>query len=370
MKNVCFTIRNIDCGGGTERVGLRLANALADVGYSVWMVSYDAKHGRPFFPCDPRVKLWTILSHGGLERKMRWHFWYGAWRFRRFLKHNHIDVVIDIDTFNALWTAPAVRGLGIRWISWDHFNLDYCRGSLRERALDLVRREAYRLVLISKADRDSYIGRIAFPVGKIAQIYNPLSFEVGHPIDHYGQRRVTAIGRIAPQKGFDLLLRAWLLVEREVQDWTLEIVCGYGDWKALQREAKAMGCHNVICSPPTADVAGKLAETAIFALSSRFEGFGLVITEAMACSVPTVSFACPQGPAEIIANGVDGLLVEPENIGQFAEKLLLLMADDNLRVRMGEAAYRNCARFALANILPQWIGLIENEDDNASNIES
>lgn len=359
MKNVCFTIRNIDCGGGTERVGLCLANALVERGYGVFMVSYDAKKGKPFFFCDPRIKLWTILGHGGFERKMRWHFWYGAWKFRRFLKKKHIDVVIDIDTFNALWTAQAVRGLNIKWISWDHFNLSYCSGKRREKALELVSKEADWLVLLSKADKANYIEKTSVPPDKIVQIYNPLSFEMPYPIRHHGQKRVTAIGRISAQKGFDLLLQSWLIVERQAPDWMLEIVCGYGDWDALQKEAEDMGCRSVVCTPPTKAIQGKLAETAIFALSSRFEGFGLVITEAMTCSVPTVSYACPQGPAEILTDGVDGLLVEPENTRQFAEKLLVLMKDDALRAKMGEAAYRNSKRFSMDNIIGQWIGLIE-----------
>lgn len=359
MKNICFTIQNIDCGGGTERVGLRLANALVERGYNVWMVSYDAKRGVPFFDCDPRIRLWTILGHGGFERKMRWQFWYGAWKFRRFLKRKHIDVVIDIDTFNALWTAPAVRGLSIKWISWDHYIFNYCIGKRRIQALDYVAKEADKMVVISQADMIKYQTSSSVPSNKIVQIYNPLSFEIRHPISHNGQKRVTAIGRIDPAKGFDLLLQSWLLVEKQVHNWTLEIVCGYGDWKALQKEAEEMGCRNVICSPPTKDIQGKLAETAIFALSSRFEGFGLVITEAMTCSVPTISYACPQGPAEIISDGEDGLLVEPENVKQFAEKLLLLINDDELRARMGEAAFRNSKRFSMDRILEKWIRLIE-----------
>lgn len=358
-KNICFTIRNIDCGGGTERVGLRLANALVERGYNVWMVSYDAKKGIPFFYCDPRVKLWTILGHGGFERKMRWQFWYSAWKFRRFLKRNRIDVVIDIDTFNALWTAPAIRGLNIKWISWDHFNLDYCKGPKRKNALELVSKEADSLVLLSKTDKANYLEKTSVPSEKIVQIYNPLSFEVPQPTNHCGQKRVTAIGRISFQKGFDLLLQSWLLVEKEMDDWTLEIVCGYGDWNGLQKEAEDMGCKHVVCSPPTQDIPGKLAETAIFALSSRFEGFGLVITEAMTCSVPTVSYACPQGPAEIIKDGEDGLLIEPENVKQFAEKLLVLINDEGLRAKMGRAAFENSKRFSMDSIIREWIKLIE-----------
>ena len=359
MKNICFTIRNIDCGGGTERVGLRLANALVERGYNVWMVDYDSKHHKPFFPTHPKLKLWTILSHGGFERKMRWHFWYGAWKLRRFLKRNKIDVVIDIDTFNANWTARAVRGLGIKWIAWDHFNYEYTKGWKRTEALHLVKDGADALVLITKALRQTYLEKTDFAPSLLRQIYNPLSFEIGHTIDHRGQKKVVAMGRIDPLKGFDLLLKSWLIVERGIKDWTLQIVCGYGDYEALEREAKAMGCKNVVCTGPTSDVPKVMSEAAIFAFSSRSEAFGLVLTEANACSVPAVSYDCPVGPSEIITDGVDGLLVEPENVEQFAEKLLTLMKDDALRERMGKAAYESSKRFLIDKIVDQWVELIE-----------
>lgn len=156
-----------------------------------------------------------------------------------------------------------------------------------------------------------------------------------------------------------MLLKSWLLVEKQVSDWSLEIVCGYGDYQALELEAKAMGCRNVICTGPTNDVPSVMAAASIFALSSRFEGFGLVLTEANACSVPAVSYDCPVGPNEIITDGVDGLLVEPENVEQFAEKLLVLIKDDQLREEMGKKAYESSKRFAMDRILQQWVELIE-----------
>lgn len=359
MKNICFTIRNIDCGGGTERVGLRVANALVEYGYNVWMVDYDSKRHQPFFETHPKLKLWTILSHGGFERKMRWHFWYGSWKFRRFLKKNKIDVVIDIDTFNANWTAKAVKGLDIKWISWDHFDFEYTKGWKRTEALQMIKNDAYALVLITKELCKTYLEKTNFDASFIRQIYNPLSFELNSPINHHGQKKVLAMGRIAPQKGFDLLLKSWLLVEKQVNDWTLEIVCGYGDYKALEIEAKSMGCKNVICSGPTTDVPKVMSSASIFALSSRFEGFGLVLTEANACSIPAVSYNCPVGPNEIITDGVDGFLVEQENVKQFAEKLLLLINNDQLRDEMGKKAYESSKRFAMNNILKQWVELIE-----------
>lgn len=360
--NILFTIRNIDCGGGTERVGIRLANALCERGYNVHMVDYDSKAHKPFFPCHPKLHLWTILSHGGFERKMRWNFWYGAWKFRRYIKKHNIDVVIDIDYFNALWSAKLCHELGVKLISWDHYYYGYSRSgtSRYDKALSLSSKYADYMVTLNKGDRESYIRDGFFSADKVISIYNPLSFEVDHIIDHKRQKKVLALGRIDPIKGFDLLLKSWLEIEKEIEEWSLEIVCGYGDYKALEKEARELGCKRVICSPPTNDVKGKMTESAIFALSSRSEGFGLVITEAASCSVPCVAYNCSAGPREIITDGEDGFLVDPQNTEQFADKLLTLMRDDKLRAEMGRKAFENCQRFSMANIIGEWEKLIND----------
>lgn len=359
MKNICFTIRGIQNAGGTERVGLRLANALVERGYNVHIAYLDGMVNTPFFPCDKRIKLWCNLSNS-FHRNFRWRFWYGGFRFRRYLKRNKIDVVIDIDTFMALWTSRAVRGLGIKWISWDHFNLSYCDNARRRKALKLIQKYADALVLLTKADKETYLRQTDFNPDFIKQIYNPLSFDVDTSIRTEKSKKVLAMGRLDPQKGFDLLLESWKIVEKQAPDWQLEIVCSMGDHIALEQQAKDMGLRNVICTGRVKDVAKKMSSASIFAFSSRYEGFGLVLTEASACSVPPVSFNCPCGPEEIITDGVDGFLVEPENTTKFAEKLLELINDASLREKMGKMAYQNSKRFSLDRIVDQWVELIES----------
>lgn len=359
MKSICFVIHNIQCGGGTERVGLCVANALCARGYRVSFISYEAK-APSFFPVDPRIVQGKMLSNI-LERRTRDRWpWYASWKLRRFLKRNEVDVVIDIDAVHALWTWPAIRGTGIKWISWDHFYFGHTMGEFRRiKAFQLVAQHADRLVLISKEDLHTYLCESGLPAAKIAQIYNPLSFEC----DSYEQRtakKVISIGRIAFQKGFDLLLKAWQTVEQNDAEWELEIVCGYGDPAALQREAEGMGLRRVTCLPPTKDVCGRMQQAGLYALPSRFEGFGLVLTEAATAGLPSVAFNCPYGPSEIVDDGKTGYLVPPEDTATFARRLLEMMHNDDLRYQMGHNAFEAAKRFSLSRIIPQWEELIES----------
>ena len=115
-------------------------------------------------------------------------------------------------------------------------------------------------------------------------------------------------------------------------------------------------CH---LNGPVEDVVKAYQESSIFVLSSRFEGFGMVLIEAMACGLPVVSFDCPAGPDEIITDGVDGLLVPSGDVHALAEKLMLLMSDENLRRRLGQQARQTAQRYEMTTIANQWIALFE-----------
>lgn len=358
MKNICFVIHNLTCKGGTERVGTRVANELCKLGYGVSIISYDARTNTSFFPIDSRIETGIMLSNFFERRTRKWKR-YASWKLRRWLINHNVDIVIDIDTYHALWTWKAIKETNIRWISWDHFNLAYALSNKdRVKALDIVAKHADKIVLLSKDDVNAYKHRTSVPHEKIVQIYNPLSFEC-QDFTPRRSKKVICILRIDPQKGPDLLLKVWQVVEKEIKEWSLDIVCGYGDYDVLQQEARSMGLTRVRCLPPSKDVQKDMTEAGLYALPSRFEGFGLVLTEAATVGLPAVAFNCPYGPKEIITDGVDGLLVEPENIGQFAQSLLRLMRDEGLRFEMGRKAHENAKRFSTDVIIPQWIDLIE-----------
>jgi len=170
----------------------------------------------------------------------------------------------------------------------------------------------------------------------------------------YHTKRIIAAGRYVHQKGFDLLLKAWHLVDKKYSDWHLYIF-GNENREPYQRIVDKYDMNgNVHLMPATNNIVEEFSKSSIFVLSSRFEGFGLVLAEAMSCGLPCISFDCPYGPRDIITNEEDGILVENGNIEALAKAMERLMADDNLRQSMGDKAINNVVRYEPRTIMNQW----------------
>lgn len=189
---------------------------------------------------------------------------------------------------------------------------------------------------------------------------NSLTYTKDRTINH-PENKVLAVGRFAHEKGFDLLLRAWSIVEKEIEDWTLEIWGDTGqDTGNVRNTFHTLHLKRASLHLATDQIQKKFEEASIYVLSSRHEGLGLVLLEASAYSLPLVAFDCPNGPREIIKNGFNGILVDPENVEALAASIILLIKDQNMREQMGKNAFAHSKEFAMDRIIPQWINLIEN----------
>jgi glycosyltransferase involved in cell wall biosynthesis len=173
-------------------------------------------------------------------------------------------------------------------------------------------------------------------------------------------KRVVSIGRFAYEKGNDLLLKAWAKVEKSCKDWSLDIY-GMGNQTPYRALMLELGIDETRCHlhGSLTDVKDAYLNSSVFTLPSRFEGFGLVIIEAMACGVPIVAFDCENGPRNIITNNQNGILVPPFNVNEYAESLLRLMRDDQLRAQMGNRAFESSRRYSIEDIALQWKGLFD-----------
>ena len=180
-------------------------------------------------------------------------------------------------------------------------------------------------------------------------ISNPLSFypEQSSLLD---SKTVICVGKISYQKGQDLLVKAWESVFAKHPDWQLHL---YGKENIEVLDTNVLD-KNILHFPPVKDIEKKYLKSSIYVMSSRFEGFGMVLIEAMACGVPCVSFDCDYGPSDIISTGNDGFVVEKANTNQLAEKIILLIENSDLRQAMGQQAKQNVIAYAPSIIAEKW----------------
>lgn len=191
-------------------------------------------------------------------------------------------------------------------------------------------------------------------------ISNPLSFYPEESAD-LNNKVVLAVGRQSYQKGYDQLLKIWQPIAKKYPDWELKIYGKIDQELKLSQLAQELGITtSVSFYAPVKNIISVYTESSIYVMSSRFEGFGMVLIEAMACGVPVVSFDCHYGPKDIITPNEDGILVENNDLDSFSKSIEELIKNSELRKQMGKMAKQNVNRFFPDQIVPQWNELFKN----------
>jgi glycosyltransferase involved in cell wall biosynthesis len=211
-----------------------------------------------------------------------------------------------------------------------------------------------RFVVLTENDKNLW-----YELDHVEVIPNPLSF-TSTTYNNLTSKRIIAVGRYCHEKGYDHLLQAWASIQDQCPEWRLDVY-GDGDRSTYHELLDRLGINSNRCAlnPATPEIQKEFEGSSIAVCSSRFEGFGLVIIEAMACGIPVVSFDCPWGPRSIIQNDIDGLLVENGNVDKFAKAILRLVSNNDLRIKMGTNAKVNVQRFSIEAIANRWKALFE-----------
>ena len=355
-RRACLFIGNIALAGGTERACATLADTLVSAG---WQVTILSMHGgtSAYFPVPEGVPLrqvWPAIV------RMRWHLPQSLWRIRQFQRQNKFDAWVDTETALTAYSTLALAGSGVRHIAWENFHLRADLGSwVRRLGRYCAVHWADCVVLLTEADQRDWIARFGNP-DKLRVIPHCVQIEPSAPMaDAQRDKVVLAIGRLCDQKGFDLLLRSWALIANNHPQWTLRVV-GSGenanDLKTLAAELAID--HRVQWVSATPAVSDHYAKARIYALSSRFEGFGLVLIEAMVHGLPIVAFDCPYGPAEIVQHGRTGQLIPAEDVSQFANGLQEMIIDDNRRQDMALASVAAATPFRKGFNRDRWLEVL------------
>ncbi len=368
---IVYYLPSLHAPGGLERIITFKANYFAEhfENYEVFVVTSEQVGMKPFFELSPKVK------HIDLDVTFDWPFQqsrlskilkYPA-RYRRFKKRFtellcELKPDITISTLRReMHFLHAIPDGSVKIGEFHVTRNSYGWGGndlLRkrwERNFVLSLKKFNRIVLLTHEETSFWP-----ELNNTTVIPNPIITPMKQQSD-CTSHQVIAAGRYAVQKGFDLLIEAWALVVKQHPDWTL---CIYGDGslrRDFEIQIERLGLiESCLLKHTVSDIESKYCESSIFVLSSRFEGFGMVITEAMGCGVPPVSFACPCGPRDIITDGYNGLLAENGNIAQLAHKICRLIANKEERQQLGKQAYIDSKKYQMENIGQQWKELFES----------
>ena len=370
------TILVMDAFGmsGVTRSVLNIAAYLGSH-QEVTLVSVLRRRRAPFFPPPPQVRVVVLddacrpprsplraalrrldsrFLHPGDNRARQSSLWTDCRLLRQLRRLRPGVLIATTPSLNVLAAQLARDDLAV--VGWEHVHLGARAGSVRP---DILTNYGGldALVVLTDADRRRYDIELAGAT-RVVRIPNAVPSLPGPPSD-LSRPVVLAAGRLTRQKGFDMLLRAFKQVADEAPDWTLRI-CGSGRQRArLSRMVAELGLADRVSLPGrVSDMATQMEQASIFVLSSRWEGFPMVLLEAMSKGLPVVSFDCPTGPADIVQDGRTGFLVRAGDVKALAERIEDLIGDDRARQRFGAAAVERAEDFALARIGRLWDQLL------------
>jgi glycosyltransferase involved in cell wall biosynthesis len=353
LLRICIVLPGLSAGG-TERVVSVLANEWIARGWAVTLLTLENADAVPYYRLDPNIEI-RKLGVPPFKNTAAKAMFAGVRRVRALrcaFKDIKPDLVFSFLTRTNVMVLAAASGLPLQVVVSERNNpalqdvgpvWGFLRNTFYPRAFGLVTMTSGALAFFPPALRKR-------------------SWVIPNPVDlsEIGERRregktLVAVGRLVPQKGFDLLLQAFADVSRDHPEWTL-VIWGEGTSRAeLERQRDELGLTARVRMPGVTPKPGTWVETAdVFVLSSRFEGWGIVLLEAMAADLPVVSFDCEWGPREMIEDEKNGILVERENVGALADALRRMLSSPSLRSQLGDAAGMTAREFTPQRIVDRW----------------
>ena len=369
--------------GGVERVLTLKANYFAEhFGYDITIILTEGKDKPLFYPLSDKIKvinldigfeeLWTcsfakkIFVYLKKQRRFKKALTNELMRLRPnitiSLLRREINFINDIKDGSIKIGELHINRANYR--NYETENVSIIKklfAKFWSASLVSHLKKLDKLVVLTEKDREAWI-----ELDNVISIPDPLPF-VPQKVSALDNKRVVVVARYSHEKGIDLLLKAWAETEKGCSDWRLDVY-GDGDSGPYEQLIDVLGIDRTRCAlhGRTNDVEQEYVNSSLFVLSSRFEGFGMVLIEAMACGLPVVAFDCPWGPRSIIHDTVDGLLVKNGCVDELSDCLLKLADNTKLRGVMASSAKENVKRYQIGQIACEWKCLFERVVDKTN----
>ncbi len=360
MKNICFLNGNMSKGGGTERVTSIIANELSKKknNYKIHILSIVSSNGKSFYRLDENIEFSSIFNKSNINFKI--NYFKVVCAIRKYIRNNNIDILIDVDIMSDIFSIPAKIFTKTKLISWEHFNCNQNNGErLRGISRLLASKFSNCIVTLTEKDMNNYINRFKIK-NKIQYIYNPIVNFPEKKCD-IKSKIIISVGNLIYQKGVDMICDIAKVILSENDEWSWIILGEGNDRKLLEEKIKEYELENkLILKGNVSDVENYYINSSIYVMTSRYEGLPMVLLEAKSFALPIISFDCETGPSEIVNDGINGYLIEPNNIDSMILKINDLIKNDLKRSEFSKNSNRGLEKFDLNKIIDKWEELFNN----------
>ncbi len=364
MKRVIIACTRLDLPGGVERTVTQLANLLESKGHFVVILICDVTT-KSFFQINARVKIHHVNTTFGIRptgnfvtRKIEL-FW-ALISMRKAINIFRPDIIISTEYPITISLRFLTWKRSCKIFSWEHHHHSWLEKNRFWKTLHLfTNRRIDGIIALTNVEAAFYS-----QFTKSFVIHNFIDIKE-NSISFKNENIIITVGQLIPRKGMDLFMQIAGHILQINKNWKW-ILIGAGTMheSILEFIAKNnLEGQLLIQAPRSSNLSAQYSTASIFALTSRMEALPMVLIEAMAYGLPCISFDCPEGPAEIINNEIDGYLIPCFNTDLYCQKIQSLIDDHELRKKFSHAAHENSKRFTPEKIYPLWERILEGQLD-------
>lgn len=348
MSNkICFVVNSLKKRSGVERVLSLLANYFSKEGVEITVLNRDTSCNETAFSIDKNVNI--IKLDGNILNFAK--------KINNHLRDNKYDFIV-VHNMGKLTPFFSVFKRSVSVVSLEHISFK-TRPVWLKNISKIIYKNVNHVVTINSDDLISFKG---IGCKNVSVIPNPSSFKSLslEDLKINESKKVIAIGRLTYQKNFHALISAWQLLGNRTLGWNLEIYGDGEDKDSLVKLIDKYNLNNVCIKANTSSLDEVYKQAAFLVMSSRYEGFGMVLVEALSFGLPIISFNCPHGPSEIIDDSINGFLVDDQNIAELSKAMLRLIENPEVKNQLSQNALKSSYKYDIENIGKLWKKLFKD----------